>query len=69
MFTRFSGPPRVPLEEAHALVLQALEIAFLYEGRYLTEVELALLKQLRLALLCGSKRVQALEEAGRKGIW
>ncbi len=69
MFTRFSGPQRSPLEEANEFVRQALEVASLYEGRYLTEVELALLKQLRLALLCGGRRVQALEETGRRGTW
>lgn len=69
MFTRLTRPPRSPLEEANQLVLQALDIAALYEKRHLTEIELTQLKQLRIALLCGGKRVQAIEESGRRGAW
>lgn len=69
MFSRLARPLRSPLEEANALVLQALEMAALYEKRTLTEVERALLKQLRIALLCGSKRIQIIEESSRRGTW
>lgn len=69
MFSRFAHSTRSPLEEANQLVLKALDIAALYETRRLTEIELALLKQLRIALLCGGKRVHAIEENGRRGAW
>lgn len=69
MFLQFTHPPRSPLEQANAPVLQALEIVALYEKRHLTEMERALLKQLRITLLCGGKRVQATEENERRGVW
>ena len=65
MFSRYSRPPRLPLEDANRFVAQALEIATLYRDRALSEYEQALLKQLRIRLLSGAIRVEGIEKAGR----